>query len=45
MIEGRQIGMISYAKSDLHGATVTADKLPIDDILSVKHDVLSHSMG
>jgi hypothetical protein len=36
----RQIGVILYAKGDLHGATVTADKLPIEDILTVKHDVV-----
>ena len=36
----RQIHVILYAKGDLHGATVTADKLPIEDILTVKHDVV-----
>src|SRR5580704_17724177 len=36
----RQIGVILYVKGDLHGVTVTADKLPIEDILTVKHDVV-----
>jgi hypothetical protein len=35
----RQIGVILYAKGDLHGAAVPADELPIEDILTVKHPV------
>jgi len=36
----RQIGIILYAKGDLHGATVSADKLLIENILTLKHDVV-----
>jgi hypothetical protein len=36
----RQIGVILYAKGALHGAPAPADELPIQDILTVKHDVI-----
>jgi len=36
----RQIHVILYAKGARHGATAPADALPIEDILTVKHDVI-----
>jgi hypothetical protein len=36
----RQIRVILYAKGTLHGATAPADELSIEDILTVKHDVI-----
>ena len=36
----RQIRVILYAKGALHGATASADELPIEDILTVKHDII-----
>jgi hypothetical protein len=36
----RQIRVILYAKGALRGATASADELPIEDILTVKHDVI-----
>jgi hypothetical protein len=35
-----QIRVILYAKGTLHGATAPADELSIEDILTVKHDVI-----
>jgi hypothetical protein len=36
----RQIHVILYAKGPRHGVTAPADELPIEDILTVKHDVI-----
>jgi hypothetical protein len=36
----RQIRVILYAKGALNGATAPADELPIEDILTVKNDVI-----
>jgi hypothetical protein len=38
-MQARQIRVILYAEGALHGATAPADELPIEEILTVKHDV------
>jgi hypothetical protein len=42
ILRNSEYGVIVYAKADFHGATATAtaDELPIEDILTVEHDIV-----